>query len=356
MNLPASPTMTATIPQAGMIADSQGNLYGVTQAGGTGNCTVLGLDVGCGLVYQMSPPAVRGGAWTETIIYNFQGGLDGYVPSGNLIFDGKGNLYGATQFGGGGGSCNPYFQYCGTIFELSPPKQKGGAWTEKVLYSFKNGKDGGQPNGGLTFDKHGALYGTTFCGGSIPCNGNRGVGVAFKIAPPAKHGGRWGYELVYSFSINGLHGAGPDPGLVFDGKGNIYGAAVDSGQSDGIVFKLVPPAKQGRQWKETILHSFSIVDGVGPNSGLIFDKAGNLYGTTYGGGNPPEGVIFRLLSIRNGKSWKFSVIYNFKGPPDGFSPLALIFDALGDLYGTTLGGGNGTACRGGCGTVFEVSP
>jgi hypothetical protein len=154
-------------PAGGVLLDKAGNLYGTTAYGGAGDCILLGGDVGCGTVYQMTPPTVPGSAWTETVIYSFQGGNDGYLPMGNLVFDSAGNLYGATYYGGGFGVCNQgIYPYCGTIFKLSPPKTKGGAWKEKVLYSFKSGTDGADPNGSLVFDQKGALYGTTFFGGN----------------------------------------------------------------------------------------------------------------------------------------------------------------------------------------------
>jgi uncharacterized repeat protein (TIGR03803 family) len=342
-------------PLGSLVRDTAGNLYGATVYGGTGDCVLLGKLGGCGTVFELSPPARQGDQWTETILYSFKGGKDGYAPQGSLVFDTAGNLYGSTWFGGGygGSSCDAYFQYCGTIFELSPPKQKGGAWTEKVLYSFKNGTDGGQPNGGLSFDKHGALYGTTYCGGATPCNGTAGSGVVLELRPPAKQGGRWQYGLAFTF--NGSDGGVPSGNLVFDAKGNMYGAALSGGKyQEGIAFQLAPPTRQGRQWKEIILHNFGVTDGLGPNSGLIVDKAGNLYGTTYEGGNPSSGVIYRLM--RRGNVWDFAVIYNFKNLPDGIYPLGLVFNPVGDLFGASLYGGDSNACRSGCGTVFEAKP
>lgn len=145
-------------PDGGLVMDAAGNLYGTAAYGGTGDCVLLGIKGGCGTVYEMSPPAQKGGAWTETTIYSFKGGNDGYVPQENLVFDSAGNLYGVTLFGGGKGTtCDPYYQYCGTVFKLSPPKQKGAEWTEKVLYSFAGGTDGANPNGGLVLDNKGAI-------------------------------------------------------------------------------------------------------------------------------------------------------------------------------------------------------
>ena len=114
-----------SVPVGGVILDSAGNLYGTTAYGGTGDCNI-GVSAGCGTVYELSPPAKKGGPWTETILYSFKSGKDGYFPWGTLTFDSKGSLYGATQFGGGKGtSCDIYYEYCGTVFGLSPPKRKG---------------------------------------------------------------------------------------------------------------------------------------------------------------------------------------------------------------------------------------
>jgi hypothetical protein len=175
-----------TTPFGGLVIDSLGNLYGTTGYGGTGDCILLGSKLGCGTVFELSPPAQKGGAWTETILYSFKGGKDGYVPFGDLVFDGAGNLYGATYFGGGKGTtCDPFYQYCGTVFKLSPPKTKRGQWTEKVLHGFAGGTDGANPNGGLILDGKGNVYGTTYAGGSGDW------GTAFELKPPATKSGAW---------------------------------------------------------------------------------------------------------------------------------------------------------------------
>ncbi len=183
----------ASGPAGGVALDAAGNVYGTTAYGGTGDCVLLGTKAGCGTVYELSPPAKKGDPWTETLLYSFKSGNDGYFPWGNLTWDAKGNLYGATQFGGGkGNTCNPYFQYCGTVFKLSRPKQKSGKWTEQVLHSFGGGSDGASPNGGLILDSQGAVYGTTFTGGNQGCNPQPGCGTVFKLARAAKggHGGK----------------------------------------------------------------------------------------------------------------------------------------------------------------------
>jgi hypothetical protein len=152
----------ASVPTGGLILDGAGNLYGVTGYGGTGDCVLVGVPAGCGTVYELSPPAQKGGAWTETILYSFPSSKQGYLPNGGLIFDSEGNLYGATMFGGGQGTaCDPFYQYCGAVFKLSPPKTKGGKWAEHVLHSFAGGTDGANPKGSLVLDNKGAIYGTT---------------------------------------------------------------------------------------------------------------------------------------------------------------------------------------------------
>src|SRR5277367_449262 len=116
-------------PAGSVLVDAKGNLYGTTAYGGSGTCILLGSNVGCGIVFELSPPAKQGGKWTYAALYNFRGGKDGQYPRGDLVFDSVGNLYGATVYGGGYGTCNaPYFQYCGTVFKLSPPTKKGGKW------------------------------------------------------------------------------------------------------------------------------------------------------------------------------------------------------------------------------------
>jgi hypothetical protein len=182
-----------TSPSGSLVIDDAGNLYGVTGYGGTGGCVVLGATEGCGAVFEMMAPKKEGGQWTEKILYSFKGGNDGFVPDGGLTLDNAGNLYGATIFGGGKGTtCNPLYQYCGTVFQLTPPAKEGGVWTEKVLYSFEGGNDGANPNGGFVFGTDGTIYGTTGTGGNQECKseGGTGCGTAFALIPPIK-GSAW---------------------------------------------------------------------------------------------------------------------------------------------------------------------
>jgi hypothetical protein len=360
-------------PEGGLVIDAAGNLYGTTAYGGTGNCVLLGTSVGCGTVYELSPPAQKGDPWTETVLYSFPTPKQGYFPRGDLVFDGSGNLYGATQFGGGKGTtCDPYYKYCGTIFELSPPQTKGGKWTEKVLYSFRGVAsgaqfgDGANPNGGLVLDNKGAIYGTTYFGGNNvkgECEGGvggTGCGIVFKLTPPSHKGGQWTKQLLHQF--NGRDGSNSAAGLVFDGNGNLYGTTYfGPPNGSGLIFELRKPSGSTHSWTEALLHQFSGGEGgAGPMAGLIFDRNGNLYGTTaMATSRSDQGNVFRMRPPgREAGSWEFSVLHTFTGNPDGAQPTApLVLDQAGNIYSTTADGGTGKGCGyGDCGTVFKVSP
>ncbi len=329
---------------AGLIFDASGNLYGTTLEGGThANC--YEENIGCGTVFELSPKS--GGGWTETIVHDFDfNGTDGVNPSGSLSLDSAGNLYGVTLYGGNG-VCGSSSEAGGTVFELSP--KSGGGWTEKILYNFgANGTDGCFPQGGLVFDAAGNLYGTTAGGGA------NGFGTVFELTPIA--GGSWLENVLFSF--DGVSsGSDPLASLIFDAKGNLYGTAWSGGSDHqgGVVFELSPSA--GGTWTEKTLHSFSAAGGENPHSGLTFDKTGNLYGTAQIGGTFGDGTVYRLTPDGNG-NWTENVLHNFDhNGTDGYQPLGgLVFDAKGNLWGTTFNGGDGACKRSGCGTAFELSP
>src|SRR5579863_9118559 len=215
----------------------------------------------------------------EKVLYSFTGGTDGGDPAAGLVLNKAGNLYGTTVVGGNGAACSGG---CGTVFELT--KNSGGKWTETVLYNFQAGSDGKNPYGGVTIDAKGDLYGTTVSGGSGgTCSGD-GCGTIYKLT---HSGNSWSESVLYSFT-GGKDGAGPGDGVVFDKKGNLYGTTPDGGSvngcSCGVVYELSPA--KGGQWKQTAIHTFT-----GGNDGstgslglLLFDQAGNLYGLAELGG------------------------------------------------------------------------
>jgi uncharacterized repeat protein (TIGR03803 family) len=358
-------------PVGGLVIDRSGNLYGTTAYGGTGSCVLFGGTVGCGTVFELSPPAQQGGAWTETVLYSFQGSKDGDFPSGDLVFDSTGNLYGATQYGGGYGSCNaPFFLNCGTVFELSPPQTKGSTWTEQVLYSFKGTSagelsgDGANPNGGLLLDSKGIIYGTTSRGGinSVSCTSYPyyfvGCGIVFKLSPAGKRGGSWKTTVLYRFKGYPDDGSALNGNLIFDVKGSLYGTTLGGGsQEEGVAFKLSPPAKKAGFWTETLPHVFTGgADGASPITGVRLDSVGNLYGTSTGG-TSHGGLVYQMKPpVRQGGEWDFVILYKFSGLLSGYTPIGISFVKADTIGGTTEYGGSGQACQGDCGTVFEVTP
>ena len=335
-------------PQGELIHDSVGNLYGVAPLGGA---------KGGGVVFELSPIS---GGWTETVLYNFCSVTncdDGNQPRGGLVFDTKGNLYGTTQYAGAKGG--------GVVFELSPG---GGGWTETVLHNFDY-TDGSLPSSRLIFDSAGNLYGTAPYGG--PFGGGRGGGVAFELTPSSNG---WTYTALYSFceKTHCTDGDLPWGGLIFDSAGNLYGTTIDGGSGEakcgsigcGVVYELSPISGG---WKETVLYSFcsasGCTDGRSPYDSLVFDSKGNLYGTTFAGGNGACqfnhgcGLVFELAPSGGGK-WTERILYTFTGGSDGGNSYApLIFDSAGNLSGMTYSGGNASCTYSlGCGVVFELRP
>jgi len=307
-------------PRFGVFLDSSGNLYGTTNYGGA-----FGGDVNGGTAFELTPQS--DGSWTEAVLHNFGStSTDGIVPWGGLIPDADGNLYGTTTQGGSGG----------TVFELAL-KPSGGA-TEKILYRVA-----GQPVGNLIFDSSGNLYGVASLGGTYA------RGAVYELSPTANGG--WAEKLLHSF--NGTDGFDPYAGVILDAAGNLYGTTTDGGTGScpngcGVVYELV--RQPGDIWKEKVLHNFNGTDGYEPFANLIRDAAGNLYGTAFYGGDPncSCGVVFEVSPTANG-GWSEKTVYAFHGADGSLPYSSLIFDAAGNLYGTTYAGGS----KGG-GTAFEI--
>jgi uncharacterized repeat protein (TIGR03803 family) len=300
--------------------------------GGSGTaCTSLG----CGTVFELSPG--QNGNWAKTVLYEFQNG-DGAFPAG-LTFDASGNLYGVTTAGGANGR--------GEVYELSPPQQRGGAWMQKVLFSFSNFEI--QPNPVIVFDSAGNIYGTYYqlytC---FP-----GCGAIFQLK---QTNGTWTETDIFDFSGGG-NGGEPMAGVILDREGNVYGTGAKGGNNWGIAYKLKPVS--GGKWEGIMLHNFCALngcaDGAGPQATLVMDASGAFYGTTSAGGRClycGGGVVFKLSHTRFG--WEERVLHAFQGGSDGASPTqSLILDGKGNLYGTTT---PDPYIFPGFGTVFEVTP
>jgi uncharacterized repeat protein (TIGR03803 family) len=289
----------------------------------------------------------------ETVLYRFTGPPDGEFPGAGLLVDGAGRFFGTTEAGGKSGS--------GTVFRLTP---SGGGYKESIIHSFKGGSaDGARPESDLIADSHGVFYGTTFLGGTTS------VGIVFKLTPS----GRGGYteSVLYSFK-GGADGSNPFAGLLADSTGALYGTTTSGGASGhGTVFKLT---SVGTGYTESVLYSFKGgIDGAKPFGGLIADSSGALYGTTAAGGSGGDldtgepvsavcwprvggcGIVFKLTPSGNG--YAESVLYRFVGGSDGWGPTgALIWGAMGALYGTTDYGGGGCTGPVGAGTAFKLAP
>ena len=356
------------------MSDSDGTLYGTTYYGGT---------YGWGTVFELKRTQK---GWTQEVLYDFRGSYDGFNPTGNLLLDQIGNLYGTTQFGGTGTTCTGY-PCNGTIFELV---RSGSTWKHSVLYSFCSASacsDGAGPSG-LTFDKAGNLFGTTV-GGGTGCQPD-GCGTVYELTPS---NGGWTETVLYYFDENNGGGFFPAAVVALDDAGNLYGTTYVGGANDfGDVFEL---KHINSHWKELVLYSFTsgegganggltlrtsdvifgttddgngaggifelrrsrrgrwnetiLYSGNGTNPQLISDNTGALYGTSSFGGSNGYGYAFRL---QHKKQWRIDVLHSFAGGKDGANPAAgLIVGPDGNLYGTTSSYESQYG-----GTVFQITP
>jgi uncharacterized repeat protein (TIGR03803 family) len=320
-------------PTSAPVFDAAGNLYGTTEWGGSGNCSVFG----CGTVYELTPNA--NGTWNETILHDFTG-YDGFEIHPGLTIDAAGNLFGMASAGGSFAG--------GTVFELSPVS--GGGWNFSVLHQFFGGKDGNRPQSAPTLDAAGNLYGTTAVGGGQSATCVSGCGVVFELSPVGN--GTWTEKILHNFTTGSMDGTFPQSTVVLDAAGNLYSTAFSGGGKGnaGIVFELTPNP-DGR-WTEKIIHNFNemTADGTGPWRGITLDAAGNLYGVTIDGGSHGRGTLFELSPSANG-AWTETILANFLQNSVGFWPNGGPILVNGNLFGINgSGGGNDQ------GTVFEVTP
>jgi len=302
---------------ADVIFDKAGNLYGTTSGGGANDL---------GVVFELSP---TDGGWTETVLYSFAGGIDGTNPNAGLVLDPFGNLYGTTYGGGAYG--------VGTVFQVK--RLTGGRWTESVIHTF-DVKTGSTPVGGLVFDSRGDLFGTTQGGGAYK------VGVVYMLQYLGKS--KWTARAIHNFT-GGMDGGYPyAERLIFDKTGNLYGTTEGGGVNNwGVVFKLFQGSKG---WKEQVLYQFNGAVESNPFSGLVMDGNVNLYGTCANGNmTTTVGSVYKLMPSGGGK-YTETDLYLFTRKDGQFPESALVRDKAGNLYGTTLQGGTSNM-----GVVFELS-
>lgn len=306
----------AANPSSNLIFDAKGNLYGSTGSSGLEACK-------CGTVFRLSPQV--GGGWSYEVLYQFRGVEDGGYPTGKLVFDKTGKLYGAMAWGNGG------------VFQLT--QQPDGSWAEIAIYAFTGAPDGSTPYSGLTIDNSGNLYGTTQSGGA------NGIGCVYMVSPTASG---WTETVLHSFS--GSDGAYPWADVTLDAAGNVYGATIAGGAyGQGAVFELY--ASHG-SWTEAVLYSFRGGTHHGwPAAGVYLDASGKIFGTLSDNGDDGlPGAVFRLEPNSNGK-WTETLLHTFGKRGDGGFPWSdLVPDADGNLYGTTYVGG-----RTGNGVIYKLT-
>jgi uncharacterized repeat protein (TIGR03803 family) len=311
-------------PHGRLAFDAKGNIYGTTQGGGTN---------GTGTVYKLSPKS--GGGWTEKVIYTFSAaGADGTDPSAGMTIAADGTMYSTTPDGGAFGA--------GTVFSLTKTTK---GWKQTVILSLNGSSTGGYPYEGLMMDAAGNLY------GAAPTGGASGQGVIYRLSHTKKG---WGDTVLHSFTNQNGDGSGLYwIDLISDTSGNIYGATSFGGKNGtGTVWELVY-SESKKSYSEHILHEFGAsgsADGNNPYGGVAMDKEGNLYGTTLNGGPSNIGTVYKLT--KQGKIWKETILHSFVGANDGDQPTGNPYlDAKGRVYGMTQTGGTSNL-----GIVYRITP
>ncbi len=316
----------------GILFDASGNIFGVTNTGGNDECGTQ-LSAGCGVVFEMTP---NQGSWSESVIHVFDQSTDGGNPYALLVMDASGNLSGCNLYYGPHGT--------GSVFQLAP---SGGSWSETILGTFPTVNDGLSCDG-LVLDPAGHLFGVTAAGGK------NNEGLVFQFIP--KTGGKWKEAVRYSFMGGNNDGTAPEAPPIFyppsKKRDVIYGTTFEGGPHlAGTVFEM---QKIKGKWTETPIYFFqglpfgTSTDGTNPTASVVFDHAGNLYGTTDYGGAAGVGAVYELSPNGQG-GWTESVLYEFTDGADGGHPSALIIDDAGNLYGVTSGHNT-------FGSVYELSP
>ena len=298
-------------PQAGLMIDSAGNLYGTTYMGGQSQA-----PNGYGTVFELSPGQNK--TWTFKVLWTFSDGNDGALPSGRLTMDSSGNVYGTTTEGGTG--------VVGTVFELSPPTNGGTNWTESVLYNFTGNSDGGEPMGNVLLGSDGNIYGTT------AGYGQYNYGVVYKLTA---NNGAWSQSVLHAFQ-GSTDGEVPRDGLIQSASGTLYGTTAGFDNSYGNVFSL---NTDGSSYASiyNIPSCQSCYTGNGPWQTVTMDSSGNLYGTTYADGTNNNGEVFKLIPGQN-NAWTAKVLHAFQGGAASNYPYStVLLGKKGKLYGTSYG-------------------
>jgi len=310
-------------PEAGLVMDGTGNLYGTTTMSGVGSSKNSG---GRGIVFKLTPPSAGETAWTEEVICSFgQYFNDGNAPLAPVTLGADGAIYGTTSGGG--------LHASGTVFKMTPPASGTGQWTETILHNFTSGSDGSNPTAGVFLDSAGNVYGNT--------------SVAFKLSPPATADKYWTFKSIYS--------AESVAALTLDTDGNFYGLGGTS------VFRLTKSGS-GTTWHPTQLYTFgaSPPDANSPHYGSTIGADGNLYYTTVAGGYYNYGGVFKLTKPKVGGTWYETRLYSFALDEKGFYPQGgVVVDTKDNIFGTTYRGGNSkhpSDSDPGYGVVWEISP
>jgi uncharacterized repeat protein (TIGR03803 family) len=313
-----------TGPHGHLTFDAKGNIYGTTQGGGTN---------GTGTVYKLSPKT--GGGWTEKVIYTFSAtGADGTGPSAGMTIAADGTMYSTTPDGGAFGA--------GTVFSL---KKTSTGWKQTVIQNLNGSSNGGYPYEGLMMDAAGNLY------GAAPTGGASGQGVIYRLSRTKKG---WADKVLHSFTNANGDGSGLYwIDLISDTSGNIYGATSFGGTNGtGMVWELVY-SETKKSYSERILYEFGASgsgDGNNPYGGLAMDSEGNLYGTTLYGGTSNIGTSYKLT--KDGKTWKETILHTFAGANDGAQSTGNPYiDAKGRVWGMTETGGTSDL-----GVVYRITP
>jgi len=334
----------------GLTVESNGALYGVTQAGGDSACPGIPAQYeGCGTVYELTPKTGK-----YEVLYRFTGGADGYGPYGQPVLN-QGDIYGTTFLGGTYGDCIQGYA-CGTVFKLT---KSGSKWRESAIWDFGQGNDGAEPAAGVIFDKSGNIYGTTVAGGSgrgssCGVQGHTGCGVVYELTPS---GSGWTETILYNFQ-GGTDGGAPYSGVVMDHSGNLYGATALGGSGGGgTIYELSP---SGGGWNFTVLYPFS-GSGTGPSgqcptctgplASLTLGSGDELeiFGTTYNDGAIGYGMAFEMTFSKKTGIWTFYDLHDFTGGSDGGNVVSGLEGLATSLWGVTSSGGTN-----GAGVLFQL--